>query len=242
MSCSNNDLTSLDLTGLTSLIYFGAENNNLSAIDLSQLAALESAFFKDNPLTSLNLNGLPVLWHLNVSNTLLASIDCSQTGAIQLFATDCANLRTINVRNGIQSYSDPDMLYFAFRIYNNPQLVSICTDNNEQNQLALTDYNTSGSVEVYNGPNCDIPVSVNMAVPALDKESVKLYPNPASDIINILADNQAISKTTIHTLLGQVVMTFNSQATIDISPLKKGTYLITVETDLGAATRKLVKL
>ena len=69
-----------------------------------------------------------------------------------------------------------------------------------------------------------------------------VYPNPSSGLINIIiSDNQPIIKTTINNILGQAIMTFENSATLDISPLTKGTYFITVETDGGKATQRIIK-
>lgn len=241
--CTDNHLTSLDLTGLTLLSYLDCSSNNISSINIQPaLNSLQILYCSANPITNLNIAGSSV-GVLGVSNTLLTSIDCSQSGVTQLFATDCPNLQTINVRNGVMSYSDPDMLYFGFRIYNNPSLVSICTDDNEQNQLAYFPYNTSGSVIVYNGANCDIPAQVNMGINDLNKAAVKLYPNPSMGIVNIeVSDNQTINKVAVSNVLGQTIMVLGNTATLDISSLNKGTYFITVETDNGRQTQKIIKL
>ena len=242
-SCESNNLMSLNLSGLTALRSIRFESNQINSIDLSNLTALEYLTCSNNPLNAINVNGLVNLSNLDVSNTPVTTIDCSQSGVNVLFAQNCPNLQTINVRNGVYSYSDPDLLFYAFRIENNPQLLSICTDNGEQNQLAFTNYNTSGSVIVYNGANCDIPVMVNMGVLDFDKSILKIYPNPTSDIVNIvISNNEPILRTMVNNVLGQTIMAFENNTVIDISSLTNGTYFITIETALGKETQKIIKL
>lgn len=242
--CQNNHLASLDLTGLSALTYLSCGGNNISSLNLQPaIATLSNLNCSSNPLTSLNVNGFSALNNLDVSATNITSIDCSQSHVMQLFAQDCPNLQTINVRNGLMSYSDSDLLYFAFRIYNNPSLISICTDDGEQNQVGYFPYNTSGSVVVYNGANCDIAVEVNMGIDDLDKATLKLYPNPSSGIVNIaVSDNQIINKIVVNNVLGQTIMTLGNTTMIDISSLSKGNYFITVETDRGKETQRIIKL
>jgi hypothetical protein len=240
--CSNNLLTSLNLNGLTTLriLYFGG--NQISSINLSTLSTLDFLECSNNPLSIINVNGLTNLRLLNANGTLISTLDCSQSGVSQLFASNCPNLQTINVRNDILSTSEPDLLSFSFRIENNPALLSICTDNGEQNNLAYTNYNTSGTVEVYNGLNCDIPVQVNLSVSDSTKLRFKIVPNPASSTVNILTfNNEVINKTTITNLLGQTVLTFQGNSVFEISSLAKGTYLLKVETHYGSETQKLIK-
>lgn len=240
-SCEFNNLASLNLSGLTALRSIAIESNQINSIDLSSLTALEYLTCSNNPLNAINVSGRVNLRDLDVSNTLVTTIDCSQSGVNSLFAQNCPNLQTINVRNGIYSFSDPDLLFYAFRIQDNPQLLSICTDDGEQNQLAFTNYNTSGNVLLYNGSNCDIEVF--LGVTDINKQHFVVYPNPTSGIINIeVSDNQSITKTTINNLLGQTIMTVENESTLDISSLTKGTYFITVQTDSGKETQKIIKL
>ncbi|MGV9003835.1 T9SS type A sorting domain-containing protein [Flavobacterium sp.] len=241
ISLANNSLTSLNLTGLTTLriLFFGG--NQINSIDLNTLDSLNMLSCVNNPISSLNLNGHTNLGYLNVNNTLIATVDCSQTGVSQLFASNCPNLLTINVRNGLLSYSDPDLLFFAFTIENNPQLVSICTDDGEQNQLAFYNYNTSGNVTVYNGINCDIPVLVNMSINDFNTTSITLYPNPTSGILNI-SGNTAINNIKILNHLGQQVIIQKESNAMDISKLPAGTYFVKIETDKEIITKQIIKL
>lgn len=239
-SCENNNLSSLNLSGLTALRSLNFAANQVSSIDLMGLNMLEYLTCNGNPLNALNVNGRLNLYLLDVSYTQITSMDCSQSGVNVFSANNCPNLQTINLRNGVYSTSDPDMLFYAFSIHNNPQLDSICTDDGEQNQLIFTDYNTSGSVQVYNGSSCNIPVAVTMGTSDFDKSALKLYPNPTSGIINIEVSNNQPIKATITTILGQTIMS-SENTIIDISSLTKGTYLITVETESGKEMQQIIK-
>ncbi|WP_264520974.1 T9SS type A sorting domain-containing protein [Flavobacterium sp. N1994] len=240
--CIDNQLSLLNLTGLVNLRSLMCSGNQLVNINLSSLSSLQYLNASSNPLNAINVNGLANLNYLELNNTSIAMIDCSQSSVLNLYAMNCPNLQTINVRNGVYSSSDPDLLFYAFRIENNPNLVSICTDDGEQNQLVFTNYNTSGNVIVYNGGNCDIPVQVNMGVNDFNKQQITIYPNPTSGIVNIMISNdQPIYKTTVTNILGQTTMLYGNTTTLDISSLSKGTYFITVETDSGKETQKIIK-
>lgn len=71
-----------------------------------------------------------------------------------------------------------------------------------------------------------------------------LYPNPAIDNITIESESE-IDRYTIVDLLGKQIASSSgvngSLATIDISNLKQGVYLITVETNSGISQQKLLK-
>ncbi|WP_333601227.1 T9SS type A sorting domain-containing protein, partial [Flavobacterium sp.] len=69
-----------------------------------------------------------------------------------------------------------------------------------------------------------------------------VYPNPARNQINITIPNGMVESVTICNTLGQNVINAENVQTIDVSLLTQGTYFITVETDRGRATEKIIKL
>ena len=54
--CSDNDLTSVDLSGLSNLEYLNCYNNSLTALDVSGLFSLQTLDCKNNRLTALDLS------------------------------------------------------------------------------------------------------------------------------------------------------------------------------------------
>ncbi len=73
--------------------------------------------------------------------------------------------------------------------------------------------------------------------------AISVYPNPASDVVNIAGAE--INKVTFADINGRTVKSLNvnsTQATISISDLSSGVYMMTVETADGATTtKKLLK-
>lgn len=66
-----------------------------------------------------------------------------------------------------------------------------------------------------------------------------VYPNPASDILNIQTA-ESIRNVTAYNIAGQKVLQANTQ-TLNVSALKAGVYILKVETLKGLATLKFVK-
>jgi len=91
------NLEVLSCVGLTALGPFPAslrilncDGNNLSVLDLSGLTHLESVECRNNQLTSLNLSGIgPSLYELRCGGNQLASLDL--TGATGLVTLDCSS-------------------------------------------------------------------------------------------------------------------------------------------------------
>lgn len=78
--------------------------------------------------------------------------------------------------------------------------------------------------------------------PTNEMSLFKMFPNPTSGIINIeMSNNQSIAKVVINNLLGQTIMRYESASILDISSLTKGIYFITVETDNGKETQRIIK-
>lgn len=77
VSCFNNQLTSLNLTGLSSLANLNCLNNQLSNLNLSTNTALYDINCNANQITSLDLSQNNSLGVLRCADNLLSSIDLS---------------------------------------------------------------------------------------------------------------------------------------------------------------------
>ena len=83
----------------------------------------------------------------------------------------------------------------------------------------------------------------NHAVPENETTKVALYPNPADDAVHILAED-GLQHITVCNLLGQQIesTSFNgaNHCVLDISHYSTGIYMVTITTDNGVATKRLV--
>ncbi len=84
----------------------------------------------------------------------------------------------------------------------------------------------------------------SLAVGDTEQEiTLSLFPNPAQNFINVVT-NQTVTSIEIHNILGQKALQLEDMETtenIDISRLHSGTYLVTIITDVGKKTLKLIK-
>ena len=76
-------------------------------------------------------------------------------------------------------------------------------------------------------------------------ETVSLYPNPTSDMVNISFDNNvANGEITLFSAIGQTVMKkaiSSQEATLDISGINAGIYVLRITSDNGVATKRIIK-
>ena len=83
-------------------------------------------------------------------------------------------------------------------------------------------------------------LSINEVV----KNRTVIYPNPATSIINITADNGIVEKVAIYNYLGQKMMEVSpaqSTATVDVSALTNGIYIVNTTIDGKENTARFIK-
>lgn len=76
-----------------------------------------------------------------------------------------------------------------------------------------------------------------------DNNSLLIYPNPTSDVVNLKGDFISNATINITTLSGQMVYEdaiSDNQTSIDLSSLDSGVYLVSVNSDAGFARKKLI--
>ncbi|TRX39163.1 HYR-like domain-containing protein, partial [Flavobacterium restrictum] len=94
LNCYYNALTSLDLSSLTSLTYLDCGNNNIQSLDLTGLTALTYVYAGYNNLTTLNVTDLNTSAELycynNADLTCIATTDPAAATANSLWQKDAA--------------------------------------------------------------------------------------------------------------------------------------------------------
>ncbi len=115
------------------------------------------------------------------------------------------------------------------------QLIQIKTDLNEGSNWTKSCF--SGSPGIAFDPTCSV-----VGIEESAKESLIIYPNPASDIINISSSSNHVSKVEIIDSMGKLVHSSMNQSAINISNLPEGIYLIRMHVKNDIQERKLIKL
>jgi len=113
------------------------------------------------------------------------------------------------------------------------------------NSAGLTYGVYEGTIRILNNDpensQLDVPcmLSISVGVAELDKVAVMVYPNPAENVLNIVANDQIIMVTVLN-LTGKVMFTGNSKS-IDISKMASGVYFIQTQTLKGISNIKFSK-
>lgn len=71
-------------------------------------------------------------------------------------------------------------------------------------------------------------------------EGLNVYPNPANDIVTISSNTYATKSVQLFDMVGKKVLDVETTATIDVSTLNKGMYVMKINEAGKTATRKLI--
>lgn len=73
-------------------------------------------------------------------------------------------------------------------------------------------------------------------------EAISIFPSPATDVINIKTpSNIQVTGATLYDMLGKNTGVVYSNGQVDVSALSRGVYMLTVDTNEGSLTQKIVK-
>jgi len=119
---------------------------------------------------------------------------------------------------------------------------NVSTDQNVDVQFLDEDTGYSGGFSISNSQGGVFVYSDNVLSNnnQVITPTFSIYPNPTSDIINILSDS-FIEKTEIYDLNGKLVIESSNKLTINISNLIKGVYFIKIYSDNNKYTQQLLK-
>jgi hypothetical protein len=79
------------------------------------------------------------------------------------------------------------------------------------------------------------------SIPSFNLAAIKVYPTPATDVVNVSIKNGTIHKIDVFNLLGKKVLT-STESKINIENLAKGVYLLKIQSeDAGFVTKRMIK-
>lgn len=233
--CQFNELTNIDLNNLPNLSLLMIGNNPITSLDVSMNSNLYNLGLQNNAITSLNLNSNPNLWSFFCENVPITSLDLSNNPLLEYIYCYNTEISSLNLANGANELID------YLWVQNNPNLTCIQVDD--------------ASYSSTNWPNGD----VSMEDPYLYDEGVSfsedcstaelteiedanliyVYPNPASEQVNISLDRSDV----IEILGTNGALVFKSENAIDhtlnIQDFDSGVYII--RTNSGAINKLIIE-
>lgn len=233
--CDNNNLSTIDFSGLNTLAGINISNNNFNSVNLNGLIALEGIALSNNNISNFDTTSKPLLKEVYCSNNQLSSLDFSNNPLVTKLACSNNNLTSLTIKNGInQDFSNVN--FNDCWKTGNPNITTICADESEV--VAVQNFlNNCGTPQTINvNSNC------NLSSEEFTKNKITIYPNPVNDVLNINLENSIISSVTVFNTLGQkVYFSFSTTSQIDVSKLEAGAYFLKVDGLEGEYYGRFVK-
>lgn len=238
LSITNSALTSIDISNNTLLQTLELEQNQLSSIDVINNTALTILRIGSNPIPSINVSNANNLVILEAPSCQLTSLNVSANTSLVTLDVSNNDLGTLNVANGNNSnFSGPSGLGGsapAMDARGNTNLICI------QHDAGFTPP-TTGAVNIRWEKEATSSYSSDCSTLSTDnfelnKNEIKLYPNPTTSVLNIKMKSN-LKQATVYNVLGAKVFQTKSK-TLNTNSLKAGMYLITIEDETGSVTTK----
>lgn len=243
LSCTNNNLTNVNLSQLTQLDGVNFYQNQLTSLDISNLPNFKVLECTYNQITSLNFGNNPLLERVFCSNNQLTSLDFSNNPLFnQLDCMNNPNLTSINISNGTNQLLGPQT-YYNQCWTGCPNLTRICADSSEL--FALENYLDSCNIDIN---TITFTSNCNLGNEAFTKNVMVVYPNPFKNSFKISVPNLISNNVTIkvYDMLGKIIEVLDL-STQDLSTLelgknyKSGVYTILVQQSKNLQTLRVIK-
>jgi len=169
LDCSNNNLTSLDVSQNTALTHLNCESNLLTSLDVTQNTALEYLGCGDNQLTNLDVSQNASLTELHCdSNIWLTSLDVSQNTALTYLDCSWNQLTSLDVSqntaltelrcqyNQLTNLDVSQNTALTWLICDHNQLTSLDVSQHTALEYLRCSYNNLFCLNVANGNNTNM--------------------------------------------------------------------------------------
>ena len=132
--CTNNNLTSLDVSQNTALSFLNLTGNQLTSLDVSQNTSLTQLWCDDNQLTSIDVSQNTSLTFLRCDWNQLTSLDVSQNTYLTYLYCGWNQLTSLDVSQSTNltdlNCNDNQLTILDIRNGNNTHMGSIQSSNN----------------------------------------------------------------------------------------------------------------
>lgn len=204
--------------------------------------------------------------NLNVNNTIFWQNTVNGTAATRDISNGLVSTYDVFIRNSIANVSSNAGTYGGTFSATNVTTLDPATDNlnldAEYKPISASNYivdqgdnayydealfgdlDLSGNDRIFN-TTIDLGAyeynsTLSVDDISLDENTVKLYPNPATDVVNIKT-NQTIKNVRVFNVNGQKVLDIANQSQINISNLPTGMYFLNINTNQSNQTIKILK-
>ena len=225
LSCGNNQLTSLDVSGCTALTDLSCGNNQLTSLNLSRNTALETLYCDDNQLTSLDVSGCTALTDLSCGNNQLTSLDLSRNTALTTLRCSNTRLTTLDLSRNTAltflDYSYNDQLT-SLDLSKRTSLTGLVCSGNQLTSLDLSKYTSLTYLNCSDNQLTSLDISQKTALELLycsdnDLTSLDLSRNTALTYLDCSGNDLTSLDLSRNTALTYLDCSDNHLAALDLS-------------------------
>ncbi|MBR6445826.1 MAG: leucine-rich repeat domain-containing protein [Prevotella sp.] len=211
LDCGSNQLTSLDVSKNTALTYLQCWYNQLTSLDVSKNTALTDLTCSRNQLTSLDVSKNTALTELVCSSNPLTSLDVSKNTALKTLECSSNQLTLLDVSN-------------------NTALTWLFCDNNQLTSLDVSKNTALTFLSCSNNPLTSLDVSKNTALTRLQCYSNQLTSLDVSQntaLISLYCEGNQLTSLNVSgcTALGGLACSDNQLTSLNVSGCIALTYL-----------------
>ena len=155
LNCSNNQITSLDVSSNIALIDLYCQGNQITSLDVSGATALTTLYCQDNQLTSLDVSSNTTLNYLHCLYNQLTSLDVSGATALTVLGCTSNQLTSLDVSNNTaltNLWCNGNQLP-NLSLSQNTALTELICNSNQLTSLDLRNGNNTYFVYFYCGNN-----------------------------------------------------------------------------------------
>jgi hypothetical protein len=235
LTCQGNNLNNLDISNNMALEFLDFRENNVSSINVSNNILLQHLICGSNNISHIDVSNNPALQGISAVSNNLSSLDITNNTLLEYLQIDANQLVSLNMKNGNNT------IITTFSALANPDLLCIQVDD--------ADYSTENwpmiDLQSFYSEDCgyvgiDFTEPDNSLPGNLLNNRIRIYPNPASQQINIELKNTndqyfTIESISIADLNGKMILGEKislipgSETYIDISHFVPGLYLIRIQ-------------
>lgn len=137
LNCSNNSITSINLTSLTFLSTLNCSSNQLTTLNIINNSNLGTLNCSNNLITSLNLSNKPYLGQVNCDLNQIVTLDTTQNP--QLFSLECDNnlLENLSINNPELWFLSCDFNQLTTLDVSQSQITNLTCSNNNLEVLII---------------------------------------------------------------------------------------------------------
>ena len=202
LTCRNNSLETIDVSGLSGLVSLDCSYNALTELDIASLDKLVYLNCSHNLLTGLDATGCKALLTLDCSNNSLETLNandsknllylyCSDNNLTRLNAESCVYLIVLDCHNNRLAELNAHNCYSLEELY--------CY-NNQLSSLSVTGDYSLYYIDGHNNLLADIDLSRSQAVEELDLSSNSLAVLDLSSNATLLSVDLSSQETAITSL------------------------------------------